>query len=309
MNSFYRGVDMEKMLYVINPAGNGGAGLQAWGQFKKLWNEPLDLKDIIFTERPAHAIDIASNAEGYTTIVSVGGDGTVNEVIQGILQNKSTPALALIPAGTGNDVGRNVGIRSVEDAVNALQKYHTKKYDVIQVVYGTETKYSFLCTNFGFSANHRITPWMKRLLGPTTAYYLATFLEIVLFRPWDMTIEWESGHYRGKTTIVINANVEKTSGGSMMLGPGAAPTDGKMTVTIVPFISKYDCLVNKFPKTPTGDVMKEPGVEFFQAQKITIDSHPPCDMDIDGDIFGPTPATLTICPQAVQIVGLGSAMT
>ncbi len=300
---------MERMLYIINPTGNGGAGLMAWTKFKTLWNEPIDTKDITMTKRSAHAIDIASKAEGYTTIVSVGGDGTVNEVMQGVLQNESKPALALIPAGTGNDVGRNVGIRSVEDAVNALKESHTKKYDIIQVVYGKEKKYSFLCANFGFSANHRITPWMKRRLGPTKAYYLATFLEILFFRPWDMTIEWDHGTYSGKTIIVITANVEKTSGGSMMIGPGASPTDGKMTVTIVPFRSKYDLLVNKFPKTPTGEVVKEPGVAFFQTKKITIHSHPPCDMDIDGDIFGPTPATSAICPQAVQIVCPVSAKT
>ena len=133
---------MKRNLYIINPTGNGGAGLKAWEKFKKLWNEPIDKKDMTFTKRPAHAIEIATKAEGYSSIVSVGGDGTVNEVMQGVLYNESKPALALIPAGTGNDVGRNAGIRSVEDAVKALKENNTKKYDVMKVKYDKEKKYS-----------------------------------------------------------------------------------------------------------------------------------------------------------------------
>jgi len=295
---------MPKTLYIINPAGNGGAGLRVWDKFKKLWEEDIPLKDIIYTERPLHAIEIASKAGGYSTIVSVGGDGTVNEVMQGVLSNKSNPSLAIIPAGTGNDIARNVGIRSVNDAVKALKENKANKYDILQTVYGDDIKYSFLTTNFGFSANHRVRPWMKRILGPTLAYYLATFLEILLFRPWDMTIEWDNERYYGKTVILIITNVEKTSGGSMLLGPGANPTDGKMTVTIVPFKSKFDCLVNKFPKTPTGKIINEPDVRFFQASKITVKSKPATDMDIDGEIHGSTPATVNILPLWVSIISI-----
>lgn len=64
---------------------------------------------------------------------------------------------------------------------------------------------------------------------------------------------------------------------------------------------KYDCLLNKFPKTPTGEIVNEPGVEFFQTKRMAIYSNPPCDIDIDGDLFGSTPATIAICPQAVNM--------
>ncbi len=293
---------MERMLYIINPTGNGGAGLNVWETFKGLWNQPIDEKDIILTTRPGHAIEIASEAEGYTTLVSVGGDGTVNEVMEGVMKNRSGPSLALIPAGTGNDVGRNVGITSLQRAVRALKEHHRKHYDILKVEYGTDMKYSFLATNFGFSGNHRVIPWMKRLFGPAIAYYVSTFLEILLFRPWKMTIEWPQGTYSGHTTIVLCANVERASGGSMVVGPGASPLDGKMTVTIVPFKSKRDCLFVKFPKTPKGTIIEEPDVQYFQTDTVRILSNPPTDMDIDGDIFGRTPATVTVCPKAVRIV-------
>jgi YegS/Rv2252/BmrU family lipid kinase len=296
------GVEMDRRLYIINPAGNGGAGVRVWEQFKELWNHPLDENDIIFTKRPGHAIEIASTAEGYTTLVSVGGDGTVNEVMEGIMKNRSGPSLAMIPAGTGNDVGRNVGITSLHRAVSALKDNHRGKYDVLKVDYGRDVKYSFLTTNFGFSANHRVIPWMKRRFGPAIAYYFSTFLEILLFRPWNMTIEWDTGKYSGNTTIALFANVERSSGGSMVVGPGASPVDGKITGTIVPFKSKLDCLFVKFPKTPKGTIIEEPDVQYFQTETVRILSTPPTDMDIDGDIFGRTPATVTVCPKAIRVV-------
>lgn len=297
-------VVMTKTLYIVNPAGNGGAGIKVWGKFKDLWGNDIDENDIVFTKRPLHGIEIASRAEGYSTIVSVGGDGTVNEVMQGVLKNNFKPSLAIIPAGTGNDIARNVGIGSLLDAVKALRENRSKKYDILQTEYGQEVKYSFLTTNFGFSANHRIKPWMKRLLGATTAYYLATFLEIILFHPWKMNVEWESGEYSGRTTMVIIANVERTSGGSMILGPGASPFDGKMTVTIVPYKSKASCLFNEFPNLPKGKVSEIPGVKFFQTNQISVKSEPETDMDIDGDNHGRTPALVKILPLSVKIISL-----
>ena len=296
-------------LYIINPKGNGGAGVKAWGKFRKLSNEKIDDKDVIYTERPSHATEIAAAAEGYETIVSVGGDGTVNEVLQGVMRNESRPALALIPAGTGNDVGRNVGINSVNDAFKALNEHHTEKYDLLEAEYGEERRYSFLYTTFGFSGSHRVKPWMKRLLGPKIAYYLATFLEIILYHPLDMIIKWDEGQFNGKAVIVIVANVERSGGGSMVIGPGATPIDGKMTVTIVPFKSKFDMLFRKFPKTPTGEIIHEPEVLFFQANAISVSSSPPADMDMDGEIHGITPAVVRILPRAVEVVSLQNKLS
>jgi len=293
---------MNKTLYIINPAGNGGAGIRVWDTFKKLWEQQIDDKDVIFTKRPLHAVEIASSAKGYDIIAAVGGDGTVSEILEGVYKNSAKPALAIIPAGTGNDIGRSVGIKSVNDVVKALKNGKTKKFDLILSKSEIGEKCSMLHTNFGFSAIRRVKPWMKKLLGPTLAYYLATFIEILLFRPWDMTLEWDNEKFNGKLIIVVIANVEKSAGGSMMIGPGATPRDGKMTVTIIPYKSKYDCLVNKFPKTPTGEIVKEPDVLFFQTEKISVVSDPPTELDIDGDIFSSTPAVVKILPRSVNII-------
>lgn len=295
---------MSKILYIINPVGNGGAGVKVWHNFRDLWENEINDKDIIFTRKPLHGVDIASKAEGYSTIVAVGGDGTVNEVMQGVFKNKSQPSIGIIPAGTGNDIARNVGIGSLEDAIVALKKNNSKKYDVLENQFGQEIRYSFLVTIFGFSSGYRIKPWMKRFFGATIAYYLATISEMVLFHPWKMNVEWEGGNYSDKTSIVIVANVERTSGGSMMLGKGASPLDGKMTITIIPFKSKLNCLLKEFPNLPKGEIDKMPGVKFFQTNQIYVNSDPPTHMEIDGENYGCTSATVKIIPLSAKIISL-----
>ena len=125
---------MSKTLYIINPAGHGGAGMEAWEQFRALWPGEIEAEDVITTERPGHALEIATSASGYDALVAVGGDGTVGEVISGIMDSRGPKAkLAIVPAGTGNDIARNVGIGSVADAVRALRETRSGGFDLVRV--------------------------------------------------------------------------------------------------------------------------------------------------------------------------------
>ena len=90
----------------------------------------------------------------------------------------------------------------------------------------------------------------------------------------------------------------------MKLGPGATPVDGTMTVTIIPFKSKFNCLFKEFPNLPKGKVDEIPGALFFRTKKISVDSMPSTDMDIDGDNHGSTPATVKINPLSIKIISL-----
>ena len=113
---------MSDMLYIINPAGRRGAGVKAWKAFQESWSDAIAPEHVIVTEGPGHAREIATSADGYDTFATIGGDGTVGEVISGIM-DRGEPDLriAIIPAGTGNDIGRHVGIRSEADATDALR--------------------------------------------------------------------------------------------------------------------------------------------------------------------------------------------
>jgi diacylglycerol kinase family enzyme len=156
--------------------------------------------------------------------------------------------------------------------------------------------------NVGFSSIPMVRPWMKRLLGPTGAYYLGTMLQIMAYRAPHMTVHWEQQEYSGRVWITIVANVERISGGSMCVAPGARTDDGELNAVIIPSRSKLKMMTKTLPKVASGAHVHEPGVLYFPVKKIEVVSDPPVILDIDGDIFGMTPATFAVCPKAVQVL-------
>ena len=102
--------------------------------------------------------------------------------------------------------------------------------------------------------------------------------------------------------MVITANVERTSGGSMCLAPGARFDDGELNVSIIPFQTKLRDVPTMLPKVPSGGHVAEPGVMFFPTKRMTVESDPPAVLDIDGDLFGTTPAVFEVCPRAAEII-------
>jgi len=298
---------MSKILYVINPAGHGGAGIRVWERVQSEWSDQIDSADVHFTKHQGHARELAAAAEGYDILTAIGGDGTVGEVMSGIMAHQEPrPRLAIIPAGTGNDIARTLGAFPLESALAALRGDHVKKVDLIRIDCHVEGRpahrYAFLMGNAGFSSLPMVRPWMKRLLGPKGAYYLGTVLQIMAYRTPHMTVRWEQQEYSGRVIIVVAANVEQTAGGSMRLAPGARFDDGELNVSIVPFRSKWDMMVTTLPKVASGAHIHEPGILYFPTEKVDVDSDPPAILDVDGDLFGTTPATFTVCPKAVEVL-------
>ena len=299
---------MGKILYVINPLAFGGKGLCGWERFRSAWSDQVAQKDVLVSAGPGHAREIATTCKGYEIIAAVGGDGTASEILSGIMDRQGPrPVLAVIPAGTGNDIAHNVGVLSIEDAATALRQGHTQLFDLIRIdcQYDGQPshRYAFLSCWVGFavvSAN-LLRPWMKRLLGATGAYYLSTFLGLVLHRPLQMTVRWEDHEYCARSWVVLIANAEWMAGGSMRVGPGARMDDGELNVTIVPLWSKAKALF-KMPKLANGSHVNEPDILYFPAKKIEVDCVRPATVEMDGDTFGTTPATFTVCPNAVRII-------
>jgi diacylglycerol kinase family enzyme len=93
---------MNDVLYIINPAGHGGAGFKAWESFKEIWSDPIDSEHFVFTERPGHAREIVNSNKGIEVFAAVGGDGTVGEIMSAMM-DRGNPGLklAIVPAGTG----------------------------------------------------------------------------------------------------------------------------------------------------------------------------------------------------------------
>lgn len=298
---------MNRILYVINPAGHGGGGIKAWNKFKSIYRDRIPSNDVLFTERTGHAREITTSSEGYEIIAAVGGDGTVGEVMTGIMSHKrSDIKLAIIPAGTGNDIARNVDIKSVDDAVTALHEGTPRSFDIMRVESLINdhkvVNYSFLSGAVGFSCIPRIKPWMKRYLGAKGAYYLATFIQLLLYKTTYMTMNTETRDYSGRTWLFLVGNAESTAGGSMRLAPGASLEDGELNISIFPHGSRIRMGLKLMPKVPKGEHVNEPEITYFTGKSVRIDSDPPVVVELDGDLRGVTPAIFRVCPKAMTII-------
>jgi len=120
--------------------------------------------------------------------------------------------------------------------------------------------------------------------------------------PGPRTISsWEGQEYRGETWATFIGNAERIAGGSMRVCSGARVDDGEMNVVIMPARSKL-ASVRVVSQVPSGDHIEAADVSYFPTTQIEVDSDPPAVVEIDGDVFGTTPARFTLCPKAAEIV-------
>jgi len=298
---------MIDVLYIINPASNSGMGMRAWLEFRTLWHDPIGRKNLAITERPGHAREIAASGDSASILAVVGGDGTVGETISGIMERQgSLPKLAIIPGGRGNDIARNIGIFSVDDGVMALRSGHHRAFDLIRVDCVIDGRkghcHAFLYGSTGFSSIPMVKSWMKRVLGPRGAYYLSTLKQIIANQSPHMTLQTEEERYSGRYWMVIAGNAEWAGGGQMRLSPGALTDDGELNITIVPSQSKFKMITRLLPKVVAGEHINEPSISYSPGGKIEVQSDPPVDLELDGHLYGTTPATFSIRPRALQII-------
>ncbi|MBN3037936.1 MAG: diacylglycerol kinase family lipid kinase [Candidatus Omnitrophica bacterium] len=301
---------MKKILFIVNPVAFAGRGYRAWQRFQALWPEQIKSKDMALTQKTGQAREIAACAKNYDIIVAVGGDGTANEVASGIMDRQPPrPALAIVPIGTGNDFAHTVGVRSLKDALSALEGGQRKSHDLIKIdchVNGKPAcRYSFLFCGVGFAAALLaiLKPWMKLVFGPKGAYYFATLLSLFAYKPPQMKIKWADKEQSGRTWVVIAGNAQWAGGGGMKICPGALTDDGELNIVIVPARAKTE-IISEIAKMADGSYIKEKGILYFPAKEIEVESKPQARLGIDGDVFGTTPAKIKVCPRAIEIISL-----
>ena len=297
----------DRRLFIVNPVARGGRGLASWQSIERQLADPDASNEVRFTTAPGAARVLAAEARAYTTLVAVGGDGTVGEVISGIMaQAEPRPRLAIVPTGTGNDIARQVGITTVAKALHLLTQGVPRAHDLFRVDFlaGGQAahRYGFIYGTAGFTVNPMVKPWMKRWLNPTFAYRLGAVLAVAVFHPPTMVVKAAGRRFDGETWIVIAANTEWAGGASMRIAPGAATDDGQLNITVARARNRFEACFKLLTKVASGRHIGEPGVDFFPAEAVEVASTPPATIDIDGDVVGTTPATITIVPGALELL-------
>ena len=242
---------------------------------------------------------------GATRLVVVGGDGSVNEVVNG-LATADGVELAVIPRGTGWDFVRTFGIpRDLDEAIDVALTGATRDIDVGIVSYRTwsgsdATRRFANVASAGISgAIARRANESSKALGGKISYYWAT---LSVFLGWQtgelrVTVDDESRSGRMIDAMICNG---RYLGGGMMMCPDAEPDDGVFDVLLIGDVTKRD-LAFVLPKTYRGKHLPHPRLELLRGRVVTVDADERLPIELDGEQPGTTPARFEIAPRALRL--------
>ncbi|MEE2947326.1 MAG: diacylglycerol kinase family protein [Verrucomicrobiota bacterium] len=300
----------KRILLIANPAAGLCRGEQRLTRARTQLETLGQTVTSALTESPGHATRLAkSNHTDFEIIAALGGDGTVNEVADGLMdvEPSERPALAVLPAGTGNDVAQTFGLAKFETAIDALAIGGTRTLDVIRAQFmrdgNTATRHALLFVAAGFAAEviRKTGPQVKRLLGRRFSYSAGLFRALTGFRAPEFSVRWDDGKRSGRMFQVCAGNTEFAGGGVMRISPGARPDDGLLNISLVDALGRLQ-IVRRFPSILNGRYVEDERVDYFTAKRLEMDAVPTAEIQADGDIIGTTPATIELLPNALRLV-------
>jgi YegS/Rv2252/BmrU family lipid kinase len=321
------------MMHIIaNPASaNGATGLRWSGIEAHLRAEGLKF-DVSLTDAPGHATDLVKKAveSGANTVVCAGGDGTLNEVVNGLMaiDESRRPALAIIPCGTGTDFARGLNLpRDLDRIAGTLKTRHTKGIDVGVVSFvraGQALSRHFInIAGLGFDGEVSDVVNQQGKRGGSAAYFLTVFKVLAGYV-----------NKRARVTLVAPDDTERVIddafnliavsngryfGGGMLVSPHSDPFDGLFDVIVIKAMGRGEFAMN-FPKVYRGTHLSHPKVSEYRAREVRVDllPHPNAPhpgplpqgegektrmfLEAEGELFGEAPAHFRILPSALRLV-------
>ncbi len=294
---------------IVNPTAGANGTAKKWPHIQSLLRKIGLRFEHDTTEAPGHARELAALAirQGYEMIVSVGGDGTINEVANGLHDSGDAAdvLLGVISTGTGSDYVRTVGLApSYYEACQRLISPGKLKVDVGVIEHeGAGETVRRLFVNFaglGFDADIvRATSLSLKAFHPASAYLLGLLRTLVSYQNREMSFFLDGEPLSQKICSVLLCN-GRYCGGGMLAAPHADPTDGFFDVLIIGDLSKRDLLWS-LPRIYRGTHLTHPKVSLIRARQIEVGAARGLSMQADGELLAETPARCYILPGALNL--------
>jgi diacylglycerol kinase (ATP) len=239
---------------------------------------------------------------GRRYIIAAGGDGTLNEVVNGVVGAAHRPRVGLLPLGTGNDFARTLGLPfSIEENIDILRAGKTRAVDIVRVK-SDRARYFINVSAGGFSGivRNKITPEIKRNWGPL-AYIRGAAAALPKLHAYKTRIVIDGGEELSTAVYnVVIANGRFVAGG-LPIAPDADPSDGFLDVILIPKLSPAE-IVLLAAEIILGKHFCNRAVIFRRAKKIAVRSRPGMWFNVDGELVGSAPAEFKILPRALNFV-------
>ena len=298
---------------VINPVAGGGQSLGLWPQISAALDRQGHQYTLHRTEAPRHAIEIVRQCveNGATRVLSIGGDGTHHEVVNGLMSASSRKpdlTLGVIPVGTGNDWVRTLGIpRKLTQALATLEQARTVSHSVGKITFlgsGLDHERYFMNVA-GFGLDAAIIQHLKRstlVRWGSLAYFFAGIRGVLTYNPQSANIQWPGGAHRG-SYFTIHAGISKFSGGGMTFTPHARISGDQLALTTISSKSRLSLLLN-MGRAYTGSIGRFGGTTMWNARSVEIaqEQGESIAVEADGEFLGYCPVKVECIPNAFNVV-------
>lgn len=260
--------------------------------------------EIRLTNKPGSAARFARTAlrKGCELVIAAGGDGTLNEVINGIGENLGDARVGLIPLGTGNDFARSIGVPTdLAAAIDLIRVGTTRAVDLVRVT-SDELRYFVNVSAGGFSGlvDEKLTPEMKKTWGPL-AYLRSAAAAWPELRAYRTTLAFDDDEsLMLELYNVVVANGRYVAGGTL-IAPEAVIDDGLLDVVLIPKRPAPELAV-AMAQVALGTHLSSKTIVFRRAAKLTVNSKPGMWFNVDGELVGNEPARFEIVPRALRFI-------
>lgn len=303
---------------ILNPRAASGKVVRQWPKLRSVFEEEIGPVEALFTNAPNHATDLAREAleRGSDLVVGVGGDGTLNEIVNGYFQDRQAvspdAALALCPIGTGGDFRRSSGIpESPREAIAAIATRDEVRIDALRVRLAAPDgspvqRYCINLTSFGLGGevsvaakNSFLTPYSGR-----AAFLWATATTFLRFRAKAVSIAID-GSDPGKPVRIMQVAVGNGAyhGGGVCACPLAQLNSGSLDVTVIRETSFLDFL-RSIPILYAGRILSHPKCSHYRGKHLKAFSDARVSVEVDGEPIGNLPLEAEILPSAVKLAGI-----
>jgi len=295
---------------IVNPMSRGGATGKTWPILNKLLRTTGLPFDYELIKAPGQGIELSRQAveKGYNLVIAVGGDGTVNEVVNGLIDEngKGRATLGIIAAGTQNDTARMLGIpRDYLRACQLFENFEKVNIDIGAVEYTHHNeirrRYYINTAGIGFVSDvieGSILHTRLKVIGGGVPYAIGVIPKVLDYQNKDVLICIDGEKREERNFLVVVNNGRYLGGGRVF--PNATPCDGFLDVAIIGNLSKLEALLN-FPLFFTGTHFDPQKIKVQKARSVIIDSPQRLQIQLDGELVGQTPAVFRIMPAILEI--------
>lgn len=293
---------MERALVILNPAAGAGRTARLWPSLADLFRHAGLAIDVATTSARGHAVEIARRAaaDGWPLVVAVGGDGTVNEVVNGLADAAAPPALGVVATGRGRDVCPNLGVeRDPRRAIARLATGQTSTVDLGLVEWDGGRRWFVTAAGAGFDAEVARRAQGRRERG-TLPYVIGIAGAVRHHRPVAVTVKMDDSAWSGRATAVVVAN-GAWYGGGMQIAPGADPADGRLDVVVLGDVGRLQ-LLRWLPSLYRGTHVRHPDVAVTRCRSVVVDAATPLPVHVDGEPVATTPIRVEAKAAALRLV-------